>query len=97
MIGSKLAMYCAERRQRVDMGFAHADIIGKEDHVELGALGGLRQFAIMRDIDAGVGLGLGVPPGRDVVAGRVEKRAEPHFLFRIVALCIRHGDLRRTT
>ena len=44
------------------MGLPHADIVGEKDHVELGALGGLRQFAVMRDIDAGVGLRFFVPP-----------------------------------
>ena len=48
--------------QRVNMRLSHADIVGEEDHVELGTLGGLRQLAIVRDIDPGVGLGFLVPP-----------------------------------
>jgi hypothetical protein len=66
-------------RQRLHVGFADAEIVGEEHHVELGALGGLRDLGVVLEIDAGVGLRLRVPPGSDVVPGRIEKRAEPRI------------------
>jgi hypothetical protein len=32
----------------------------------------------VREIDAGVGLGAGMPPRRHMMAGRIEEGAEPH-------------------
>ncbi len=43
-------------RQRLHLGLAHADVVGEEDHVELGALGGLRDLDVVLEVDAGVGL-----------------------------------------
>ena len=35
----------------------------------------------MLKIDAGVGLGPGMPPRGDMMAGRIEEGAEPHLAF----------------
>jgi hypothetical protein len=66
-------------RHRLHVGLAHTGVVGEEDHVELGALGGLRDFDVMLEIDAGVGLRLGMPPGGDMMTGRVEEGAEPEL------------------
>src|SRR4029078_4370212 len=63
-------------RQRLHLGIAHADVVGQEDHVELAALGGLRDLDVMFEVDAGVGLCARRPPRRDMVAGGVEEGAE---------------------
>src|SRR5262245_63116032 len=72
------------------MGAPHAHVVGEEHEVELGAFGGLRQLDVVPEVDAGVGLGVGVAPRRHVVAGRVEEGAEPH-----VALASAHDILAR--
>jgi hypothetical protein len=43
------------------------------------ALGGARQLDIVLEVDASVGLRARMPPRGDVIAGRIEERAEPHF------------------
>src|SRR5262249_2811753 len=67
--------------ERLDPGVAHADIIRKEYQVELGALGGLRDLDIVLKVDAGVGLRIWMPPGGDMMPGRIEEGAEPHLAF----------------
>jgi hypothetical protein len=52
------------------------------DHIELAALGGLRDLDIVLEVDAGVGLRPLVPPRRDMVAGRIEESAEPELRLR---------------
>src|SRR5262249_37140809 len=47
-----------------------------EPHGHLGALGGAGDLGVVREIDAGIGLRLRVPPGGDVMPGRIEERAE---------------------
>ena len=79
--GSKFAMYCAERDSASHMRLPHADVVGEEDHVELAALGGARDLDVMREIDPGVGLRALMPPGGDMMAGRIEKGAEPELAF----------------
>ena len=82
VIGSKLAMYCAERDSASMLRLAHAEIVGEEDHVELAALGGLRDLDVVLEVDAGVGLRLRMAPRRDMVAGRIEEGAEPKLACR---------------
>ena len=64
---------------RLDVGLADGDAVGEEDHVELGALRGLRDLDVMLEIDAGVGLRPRMAPGCDVMAGRIEEGAEPEL------------------
>ena len=64
---------------RVDVGVAHAGAVGEEDHVELGALGRLRDLDVVVEVDMSVLLRARMPPGRDMVAGRIEIGPEPHF------------------
>jgi hypothetical protein len=61
------------------MRLTDGDVVGEKHHVHLGALGGLRQFDIVLKVDAGIGLRLGMTPGGDVVAGRVEEGPEPEL------------------
>ena len=63
------------------MRLAHADVVGEEDHVELAALRRARDLGVVGKIDPGVGLRVWVPPGRDMVAGGIEKSAEPELAF----------------
>ncbi|CUI61657.1 Uncharacterised protein [Achromobacter xylosoxidans] len=63
-------------RQRRQVGVAHADRVGQEDGVELGGLGATRQLGVMAEIDRRVGLGVGMAPGGDVVAGLHQEGAE---------------------
>ena len=92
--GSKLAMYCAERRQRLDVRLADAEIVGQKDHVELAALGGARDVEIVLEVDAGVGLRARMPPRGDMMPGRIEEGAEPHLAFaahRLLVTCCAPG------
>jgi hypothetical protein len=72
------------------MGLSNAHIVGEEDHVELGAFGGLRKLAVVSDVDARVGLRFFVPPGRDMVSCWIEECSKSHFLLRNG-----HGVLRQ--
>jgi hypothetical protein len=63
------------------VGLAHADIVGEEDHIEFSALGGFCDFGVMREVDAGVGLRAVMPPGGNMMAGWIEKGAEPELCF----------------
>ena len=56
VIGSKLAMYCAERDSASILASRTQTIVGEEDHVELAALGGLRDLDVMLEVHAGIGL-----------------------------------------
>src|SRR5262249_40960572 len=77
-------------RNRVDMGAPNATVDGEEHEVELGAFGGLRQLDVVAEVDAGVGLRVGMAPRRHVVAGRIEEGPEPHL-----ALASAHDILAR--
>ena len=68
-------------RERIHVRFAHADIVGKKDHVKLAAFGGLRDLDVMGKINSGIRLRALVPPGGDMMAGRIEKGAEPELGF----------------
>ncbi|CAB3958132.1 hypothetical protein LMG7053_05550 [Achromobacter ruhlandii] len=63
-------------RQRRQVGVAHADRVGQEDRIELGGLGAPRQFDVVAEVDRRIGLGLGMAPGGDVVAGLHQEGAE---------------------
>ena len=63
--------------RRVAIAVPAGRAVGDEDQVELAALGGLRQLAIVVDVVAGIGLRIRMPPGGDVVAGRHDEGAEP--------------------
>ena len=54
--------------------------VGAEHHVEQAALGGLRDLDHAGEILAGVGVTLGVPPRRDVVAGRPDEHPDLHLI-----------------
>src|SRR5262249_27748233 len=66
--------------------------VGKKQHVELGAFRRLRELDVMLEVDAGIGLGIRVTPGRHMVAGRIEKGPEPHLAF-----ACRHGPILTCT
>ena len=74
---------------------AHPEIVGEKDHVELGALGRLRHFHIVLEIDASVGLRARMPPGRDMMTGRIEKGAESELTFALAHRDPPCGSARR--
>ena len=45
--GSKCATNCTERLSASMCGFARRHAVGQKDHVELGALGGLRDLDVV--------------------------------------------------
>src|SRR3546814_1213239 len=48
---------------------------------DLATLGGLRQLAIMLDVETGIRLRVGMSPCRCVMAGRLNERAQPNFAW----------------
>ena len=67
--------------QRLHMRLPDAEIVGQKYHVELAALRRAGDVEIVLEIDAGVGLRARMPPRRHMMAGRIEKGAEPHLAF----------------
>ena len=65
--------------ERLQVGVAHAIVVGEEDEIEFRPLGSPGDLDIVPEIDAGIRLRARVPPGRDVVAGRIEEGAEAHL------------------
>src|SRR5215470_15932237 len=63
------------------MGAAYAHVVGEEHEIELRAFGGLRQLDVVLEVDAGVGLRVGVAPRGHMVAGRIEEGSEPHLAW----------------
>ena len=51
VIGSKLAMYCAERDSASMLASRTQTLSAKNDHVELAALGGLRDLDVVLEVD----------------------------------------------
>jgi len=62
--------------EELDIVAARAYAVGQEDQVELRRLGGLGQRDIVLDVDARVGLGIGMAPGRDMVAAGIKEGAQ---------------------
>jgi hypothetical protein len=54
--------------------------VGAEDHVEQPAFCGLRDLDHAGEIGAGVGVAIGMPPRRDVVAGRPDEHSDLHLI-----------------
>jgi hypothetical protein len=65
---------------------ADADAVRQEHHVELAALGGLRERRVVLEIEAAVGARVGMAPGGDVVTGGGEEGSEVHLAGHGVAL-----------
>lgn len=55
---------------------ADAHPVGDEEHVELAALGGVQELAVVSEVQAAVRAGRGVPPGGDVVTGGQEEGSQ---------------------
>ena len=57
---------------------AHA--VGQEDQIELGGLGSARQCNVVLEVDARVGLGIGMSPGGNMVSAWVQERAKAQLV-----------------
>ncbi len=91
---------CRQQRHRLEIGhilrpaFHHIKVatadgerIGQEKRIELATLGRLRELQIMGEIRPGVDLCVRMEPGRNMIAGRMDQRAE---LQEARSLCLSH-------
>jgi hypothetical protein len=57
------------------------DGISRKQHVEAATFGGLRHFDEALEIYASVQIGIGMPPGGNVVTDRSDEEAELHLPY----------------
>jgi hypothetical protein len=76
--------------ERIHMRLTRRNAVGEEDHVELGALGALRDLDVVTHVDMGVDLRTRVPPRRHMVAGRIEIGRKAHLARHDVLVSRRH-------
>jgi hypothetical protein len=62
--------------ERVDVVAPDADAVGEEDEIELRRFRDLREAPVMGRIDAGIGLGIRMALGGDVVAAGIQEGAQ---------------------
>src|SRR6185436_1213918 len=68
---------------RLNVGLAGRNAVSQKNQIKFGALRSLGDFDVVLDVDVGVDLRAGVPPRRDVMAGRIEIGGEPHLAIGI--------------
>src|ERR1700730_3038847 len=64
------------------IALTNAGAVGKEDHVELAALGDLGALHIMLDVQRAVGRHIGMAPGGRVIPMAAYRQTEPHLACR---------------
>jgi hypothetical protein len=79
-----------QRAARI-VALANAGTVGKEDHVELAALGDLGTLHIMLDVQRAVGRHIGMAPGGRVIAMAADRQTEPHLACRHHSVSSREG------
>ena len=64
--------------------FARIQCVADEEQVELAALGVLRRFDVVVELGDALGLHLGMAPGGDMVAARIDEDAEVKLAGHVV-------------
>ena len=86
VIGSKYAMYCGQRLSGSRLPSRTANASARNIRSNFAALAHLREFDVVAEVGAGVDLRIRVQPGRDVMPGGMEERAQMHLTARGITL-----------
>ncbi len=81
--------------ERLRIGSARSHTVSHEDQIELRSFGDLRQLDIVGEIRTGVGLRQRMPPGGNVVPGRIKKSPELQLPLSVRHRLLHHGCGRR--
>src|SRR5580704_13451433 len=70
------ALAVAAERLEIRLLLAGRRAVGNEEEIKLAALRRAGELAVMGNVEAGIGLGVGMPPRGDMMTGRLHEGAE---------------------